>query len=290
MPNPTSSLPDLATIAMIAKEAGELSLRYFRGRDIGDLGISEKSNNAGLVTVADVACEKHIVSRIREFCPQHLILGEEGGLQGKNSSELLDGNLLTLEDLAEGDIFWCVDPIDGTTNFSNGNAYFCVSIGVGRKERGQVTLLLGAIFHPMTGDMYTAERGTGAWCNDIPIQVKRNIPVNLASFATGFASAKGESLEQITNLIFKIQNKSMGLRINGAAALDLALTARSVVHGFFESALQPWDMAAGALLASEAGAKVTNYAGEPFCLLRDSNIIAAHESLHIFLVEAINSF
>ena len=123
--------------------------------------------------------------------------------------------------------------------------------------------------------------------NAEPLRVNPNTVFGRASFATGFSSNKGEALGRISRAIEKVQDASIGLRINGAAALDLALTARGVVHGFFERALKPWDLAAGSLLVQEAGGMVTNLRGEPFDVLRDEDILCANATLHQQLGELL---
>jgi len=239
-------------------------MTYFRG----SLEITEKAGDAGLVTQADVACEAMVKLWIHERFPGHRILGEESGWTGA-----LDPDAPTP--------LWIVDPIDGTTNFSNGNPYYCCSVGFGIAVPGQPFLLLaGAIAHPPQGDVYSAVRGQGTTCNGKSVRVNANTSLARASFCTGFASNKGEALESIGRTMAAVQQRSIGLRVNGAAALDLAFVSRGLSHGFFEASLQPWDLAAGVLLVAEAGGVVTNMHGQPFDLLRDDSVLCANETLH----------
>jgi myo-inositol-1(or 4)-monophosphatase len=266
-------LPDRDDVAEVARRAGELSLRFFRG----ELDVTEKPDDAGLVTQADVACEELVKAWIAGRFPEHRVLGEESGWTlpaGESRSETTSPTAV-----------WIIDPIDGTTNFSNGNPYYCVSVACAvLQPDGAATVIAGAICHPHTGDLYTAVRGRGTRCNDVPVRVNSNVAFGRASFCTGFSSLKGEALDPVSRAMVSIQSRSVGLRINGAAALDLAYVSRGISHGFFETSLKPWDLAAGSLLVSEAGGKVTNLAGAPFDVLRHSDILCANPSLHAELL------
>ena len=249
-------LPELNFVGDLAKQAGLLTLRYFRQ----ELKIDEKEGDLGLVTEADLASEAFLKSEVLKRFPQHVFLGEESGWSREAS---------------EGQVVWIIDPIDGTTNFSKGNIYYCISVACGTIRSGRFVPERGAIFHPGTGDLYCAARGRGATVNGVAIKVQAGPEPRHWSLTTGFSSNKGESLRGVICCIEKMQNRILGLRINGAAALDLALTARGVVNGFFESRLSPWDMAAGALLVEEAGGHVVNYEGQPFDVLSDKHIVAS---------------
>lgn len=258
------ALPTRDDLVEVAKSVAALSLTFFRGA----LHIAEKPDDAGLVTQADIACEEHVKNWIRKKFPHHRILGEESGWTGA-----LDATSPTP--------LWVVDPIDGTTNFSNGNPYYCCSLGFGIATPGApFTLLAGVIAHPPSGDIYTALQGQGAQCNGEPLRVNPNTSFARASFCTGFSSNKGSALANIGQVIAAVQERTIGLRVNGAAALDLAFVARGLSHGFFESSLKPWDLAAGALLVQEAGGLTTNLEGAPFDLLRDDSILCANATLH----------
>lgn len=249
-------LPSTEFVGQLAKAAGELTLQFFRSRQ---LRIDEKSGDLGLVTEADVSSEALLRGEIAKNFPQHVFLGEETGWS---------------QDAADGKVVWIVDPIDGTTNFSKGNIYYCISVACGVIAGGRFRPERVAIFHPGTGDLYCAGRGQGATVNGIKMNVAAGSDPRRWSLATGFSSSKGEALRGVVECIERMQNRILGMRINGAAALDLALTARGVFNGFFESRLSPWDMAAGALLVEEAGGMVLNYEGQPFDVLQDKNIVA----------------
>lgn len=249
-------LPTIDFVGQLAKTAGELTLRYFRNQQ---LKVDEKEGDLGLVTEADVASEALLKSEIAKHFPQHVFLGEETGW----SREVTDGQVV-----------WIIDPIDGTSNFSKGNIYYCISVACGVLVKGRFEPQRVAIFHPGTGDLYCAGRGLGATVNGLTMNVAAGADPRRWSLATGFSSSKGEALRGVIECIERMQNRILGMRINGAAALDLALTARGVFNGFFESRLSPWDMAAGVLLVEEAGGVVFNYEGQPFDVLKDKNIVA----------------
>lgn len=250
-----TTLPELAFVGELASRAGELTLSYFRRQ----FKVDEKEGDLGLVTEADLASEAFLKSEIAQRFPQHVFLGEESGWS---------------EAAREGQVVWIIDPIDGTTNFSKGNIYYCISVACGVFRTGRFVPQRVSIFHPGTGDLYLASRGQGATVNGQPIRVQAGPDPRRWSLTTGFSSNKGPSLHGVIQCIEKMQNRILGLRINGAAALDLALTARGVFNGFFESRLSSWDMAAGVLLIEEAGGVVVNYEGQPFDVLNDKHIVA----------------
>lgn len=249
-------MPSLEFVAKITKEAGQLTLEYFRK----SFGVSVKDGDLGLVTDADFASERLIKNLILEAYPNHVLLGEETGWSRASEDE---------------QVLWIVDPIDGTSNFSKGNGFYCISVACGILKNDRFEPIRAAIYQPATDDLYTAAHGLGAWCNGTRLKVSTNsTDVSRWSVATGFSSNKGASLSGVIRCVEVMQNQILGMRINGAAALDLALTSRGIFDGFFESRLSPWDMAAGELLVREAGGVVVNYDGHPFNAISDKHIVA----------------
>lgn len=262
-------LPKLDWVAQLAQSAGSLTLEYFRK----SFGVSDKGSHLGLVTDADVASEAHIKQKITSSYPNHVMLGEETGWT---------------DSAHDGQVVWIVDPIDGTSNFSKGNAFYCVSIACGLLVGGQFVPLRAAIVQPATGDVYSAGKGLGTWCNGQRLALAADtLDPRRWSIATGFSSNKGDSLAGVIRCVEVMQNEILGMRINGAAALDLALTSRGIFDGFFESRLSPWDMAAGELLVREAGGTVVNYQGEPFNALTDKNIVAGPQHVVEYLLSML---
>src|SRR5919201_324435 len=223
----------------IAREAGALLMQHFVQR----VQIEYKGE-VDLVTVADRASEELIIGRIRERWPDHDVMAEEGARRDSGS-----------------DYRWYVDPLDGTTNFAHGFPVFCVSIGL--EYKGQ--MIAGAVYDPARGEMFSAEKGSGACLNQGRIEVSKtsNLPESLV--ATGFPSHKRHKNPNI-HFYHQITLRTHGVRRAGSAALDLASVAAGRFDGFWEFNLNSWDTAAGVLIAEEAGARVTNFAGGPFQL------------------------
>jgi myo-inositol-1(or 4)-monophosphatase len=257
----------------ILRDAGDITLNFFQK----NFTVQEKNNNQGIVTSADMASEVFIKKRIHEAFPNHDILAEESGLTKYFDSTSLDCVPT-----------WIVDPLDGTNNFSKGNQYYCISIAFGYVKTGRFFCELAGVFQPTTHSLYFAEKKKGASYNMRPLTISDVKNFRLASIATGFSSNKGEALESLMQTLFQIQNESLGVRMNGAAALDLAQTAQGVFQGFYELPLCPWDTAAGALLIEEAGGRVTNFEGHDFCPINDKGIIASNKFLIKNIVDIIH--
>jgi myo-inositol-1(or 4)-monophosphatase len=250
-----------------ARRAGDESLKFYRKT----FAQEEKSDHRGIVTEADLACEKIIKDMISSEFPDHLILAEESGLQGEN--EGMQGERAELVKA-----MWFVDPIDGTNNFSRGNPYYCISIAFGDSAGG---IQAGCVFQPTTNRMFLAERGKGAFCNGERLKLRHIDDFSKGSFVTGFGPAHGPALREVVESIYRVQSNctSTAVRINGAAALDLANVGWGIFNGFWERNLNPWDLAAGVLIVEEAGGRAVNYEGEPFNLLRDRDVVAANGEL-----------
>ena len=221
----------------IAREAGALLMGYFQRRVK-----VEYKGDVDLVTEADRASEALITHRIRERWPAHNILGEEGTRTEQGS-----------------EYRWYVDPLDGTTNFAHGFPVFCVSLGLEHKDER----VLAVIFDPTRDEMFTAEKGGGAFLNGQPIHVSAISSLAECLVATGFPSHKRH---KNPNIFFyhQITLKTHGVRRAGSAALDLCDVACGRFDGFWEFNLNPWDTAAGVLMVEEAGGRVTRFDGQPF--------------------------
>ena len=243
-------------ISEIAREAGALLMDFFRKRVA-----VEYKGDVDLVTVADRASEKLITERIRQRWPQHGIMGEEG----------------TRSDLGN-DYRWYVDPLDGTTNFAHSYPVFCISLALEYKgER-----IAGVIFDPTRDEMFTVERGGGAFVNDRRIQVSSVSNLAECLVATGFPSHKRHKNPNIY-FYHQITLKTHGVRRAGSAALDLASVAAGRFDGFWEFNLNPWDTAAGVLLVEEAGGRVTDFTGQPF-QIASREVLASNGIVHPDLV------
>ena len=223
----------------IAREAGSLIMGHFHQR----VKIEYKGD-VDLVTIADRQSEALILERIRQQFPNHDVMGEEGTRIDTGS-----------------DFKWYVDPLDGTTNFAHGFPVFCVSLAV--EFRGQ--RVAGVVYDPTRGEMFAAERGKGAHLNGQPIRVSATSRLSECLVGTGFPSHKRH---KNPNIYFyqQLTLRTHGVRRAGSAALDLCNVACGRFDGFWEFNLNPWDTAAGVLIAEESGGRVTDFAGGPFQL------------------------
>jgi myo-inositol-1(or 4)-monophosphatase len=251
--------------AAIALEAGAL-LRGFFERGVA----TEYKGEVDVVTEADRAAEKLIADRLSAAFPEHGIYGEEG------SRHRLDAEYR-----------WYVDPLDGTTNFAHGFPVFCVSMGLEHRPPGLAAgedgeLIAGVIYDPTRDELFTAQKGMGAWLNGRRISVSRTARLAEALLATGFPSRKRHVSPNI-HFYQEFTLRSHGVRRAGSAALDLAYTASGRIEGFWEFRLNPWDTAAGALLVLEAGGSITRFDGAPFRLNSDE-ILATNGLLRDQLV------
>ena len=249
----------------IAREAGAC-LREFFARGV----VTEYKGDVDLVTIADRTSEKLIRERLAAAFPDHGVYGEEG-----------------TRDRMEGEYRWYVDPLDGTTNFAHHFPQFCVSMGLEHRPAGTPSdkdgvIVAAILYDPMRDELYTAERGRGAWLNGRPIHVSR-IPVLAESLiSTGFPSRKRHDSPNV-HFYQEFTLRSHGVRRAGSAALDLAFVASGRLEAFWEFNLNPWDTAAGILLVEEAGGRVGDFAGGPF-QLNSREVLASNGLIHDELV------
>lgn len=235
-----------------AREAGAILLTEFDR----PVKISYKGE-VDIVTQADRRSEEAIVSRLRAHFPKHAIVAEEGS--GRES---------------DSPYRWHVDPLDGTTNFAHG--YPCFAVSLGLEEAGEP--IVGVIFQPVTGELFTAVKGEGAFLNQKPIEVSRIEKLATSLLATGFPSVKRAQNPNI-RYYWDFTLRSHGVRRDGSAAMDLAAVACGRFEGFWEFGLHTWDVAAGLLLVREAGGTVTQFNGQPY-RLGDRELLASNGRVH----------
>ena len=247
--NPMNTL--LQTAIDAAQKAGKVLKEGFRT----DYTISSKSQIHDLVTEYDHKSEAIIIETIRSSFPDHQILTEESGHHA-----------------SDGDITWIIDPLDGTVNFAHGIPFFCVSIAAiqGRD------ILCGVIYSPMTEELFSAEMGKGAFLNGHSYKVTQQTSLLHSFLVTGFPYSVKENPLHCIEHFAHIVGMGIPIRRLGSAALDLAYVAVGRFDGFWEVALQPWDMAAGALLVKEAGGIVIDYSGNDLNVMKSSSIIAGN--------------
>lgn len=240
-----------ATAAVL--EAGEIIREaYSKPKKIKHKG------RIDLVTETDLAVEKFLKARLAECLPGSFFLAEETS----GDADLVDRT-------------WIIDPLDGTTNFAHGLPMVATSVALW--DKGQV--VLGIVNLPIMNEIFTAQRGCGAFKNGEPINVSDCDSLEESLIATGFPYAIEDHVDFITETLRKVLVSTQGVRRPGAAALDLAYLACGRYDGYYENSLKPWDMAAGWLLVEEAGGRVTEYGEGEFDLYSPA-ILATNSSLH----------
>ncbi len=264
-PPPGADRPDAADMVRfavdVARKAGrEIIMPRLRFGAKGRTEVAYKGVR-DLVTEADTLSERFIVSKIRERYPDHGILAEEETeVEGAGSSPWK----------------WIVDPLDGTTNFAHGHPMFAVSIACAGPDGVEI----GAVFAPYLDEMFFGSRGGGAFLNSETIRLGVSDEGELirSLLATGFAYNQ----ERFSNLATfnRILPRVQGVRRAGSAALDLCYVAAGRLEGFWEPGLNPYDVAAGALLVREAGGNVTDYRGDADGWLYGRNIVATNGRVH----------
>jgi myo-inositol-1(or 4)-monophosphatase len=247
----------LQTSVEIAREAGALLSKYFERRVTFEL-----KGEHDLVTEADRASEQLVIERLSAHFPSHSIVAEEGG--GHTGSS---------------EYCWYVDPLDGTTNFAHGFPMYNITMAL--EQSGE--LIAGVIFDPEHNEMFTAERGSGAYLNNRRIRVSKVNRLENTLVATGFPSKKRHENVNI-HFYYQLAMVTHGVRRAGSAALDLAYVASGRLDGFWEFGLNSWDMAAGILLIAEAGGKCSDLKGGPVSL-RGPHLLADNGLVHQQIVD-----
>jgi len=242
-----------------ALEAGELVMRGFRSR-----GQVSRKGRFDLVTEFDFASEALIRERIHAAFPDHRIVGEEGEASG------------------EGELVWYIDPIDGTVNFAHGHPYFCVSVALYREAEG----LVGVVHAPALGNTWKAVKGGGAFRDDQSCVVSTRSSLDEALCTTGFPGNLAATQDTNEAELGAFLRRVRGVRRCGSAALDLVMVGDGTFDIYWERALKPWDIAAGALVVSEAGGRLSGYDSSP-ADPRTGELVATNGLLHEQALELI---
>ncbi|BAF07938.1 phosphatase IMPL1, chloroplastic [Oryza sativa Japonica Group] len=227
---------------------------------------------ADLVTDTDKLSESVILEVVRKTFPDHLILGEEGGLIGDALSEYL----------------WCIDPLDGTTNFAHGYPSFSVSIGVLFRGKPAASTVVEFCGGPMCWSTRTvsASSGGGAYCNGQKIHVSKTDKVEQSLLVTGFGYEHDDAWVTNINLFKEYTDISRGVRRLGSAAADMSHVALGITEAYWEYRLKPWDMAAGVLIVEEAGGMVSRMDGGEFTVF-DRSVLVSNGVVHDQLLDRI---
>lgn len=220
------------------RTAGAIAMTHFN--DLKNLAVSKKKPR-DFVTAADVAVEAFLKQALTEKYPQYGFWGEESGQSANQNAR------------------WVVDPIDGTHSFARGQYFWSISVALEIDQEMRV----GAVYAPALDDYYCAEQGKGAWKNGQEIRVSSENQLADAMIATGFACLRAYLTDNNLERFARIAQLTTGQRRFGSAAMDLCLVADGQVDAFWEQELNLYDVAAGALIAKEAGATVTDFQGNP---------------------------
>jgi myo-inositol-1(or 4)-monophosphatase len=255
--------PTLTFIEEIAREAGAVLRAGYRT----NYKVRHKAEK-DLVTEIDEQAEALIIARIQQSFPDHKIIAEESGLT--------DG---------AGEDCWYIDPLDGTLNYAHGLPNFSVSIAYAYKGESQ----LGLVYDPMLNACYTAQRGQGAWLNGEPIRVSQQTELEESLLVASISREPGgnDGPSSSIGLFAAFNERGQSARRFGGAALNQCFVAAGQAEGYWVKRLQPWDVAAGTLIAREAGALVTDLHGNadyfkpPYCLL------IANPTLHGVMLEVL---
>ncbi|OAS13224.1 inositol monophosphatase family protein [Paenibacillus oryzisoli] len=237
---------------------------------LGDINhIGTKYSAQDLVTEVDKGTEKLIRNLIMTHFPNHSILGEEGVEPGPEASAK------ALQEMSDEEYLWIVDPIDGTTNFVHGFPFFSVSIALAHK--GEV--IVGVVYDPSRDELFVAEKGKGAYMHGKKTEVSADETLLTSLIATGFPADRDGALPINLKGVQALSPKVRNIRVAGSAALHLAYVAAGRLSGFWEIGLNAWDIAAGALLITESGGRVTDTEGNPYHL-GVRNVMASNGRIH----------
>jgi myo-inositol-1(or 4)-monophosphatase len=256
------TLPTLAGLELITRQAGQILYNGYEKEHKVDL-----KGEIDLVTEIDHASEAFLIGEVQRLFPTHRILSEEIGA--------LDGH---------DEHLWIMDPLDGTVNYAYGIPFFSVSVAYAY----QGITRLGAVYDPMRDEMYLSERGKGAWLNGRKLKSSDARDLQNSLFVTGFPydvkTTEKNNLDNYTHFALNTR----GVRRLGSAALDLCYVAAGRFDGYWELSLNPWDIAAGGLIAEEAGARVSNANGDSNYLNLPCSVVAASPAIYKKLLSELN--
>jgi myo-inositol-1(or 4)-monophosphatase len=237
--------------------------------DVEVLKVATKGTN-DFVTEVDQAAEEAIITTLLEAYPGHGILAEESGRE---------------RGARHSDYVWIIDPLDGTTNFIHGLPVYGVSIALAFRGRVEQAV----VYDPSRNDLFYASKGRGAFLNDRRLRVSKRSRMADALIGTGFPFRKGDNFKRYLKMFEEVMQHCAGVRRPGAAALDLCYVAAGWYDGFFETGLQPWDVAAGSLIVTEAGGLVGNFTGEADYLYQ-RELVAGNPRIYSQLVQTLTPY
>lgn len=254
--------PTLPELERLAREAGAiLRAGYSKEHQVSYKGVID------LVTEMDHQSEAYLIGEVQKKYPDHHIVTEETGvIQGNDEHK------------------WYIDPLDGTVNYAHHIPIFCVSVAYA--FRGELTL--GVVYDPMRDELFSAERGNGAFLNGKPTRVSGVTELQKSLLVTGFPyDAWNTAQDNFVNFV-RFAKLTQGVRRLGSAALDLCYVAAGRFDGFWELALKPWDVAAGGLICREAGARTTNVDGNDDFISPPQSIVSSAPAIHARMLEVLH--
>ncbi len=255
----------IETAKKAALAAGQIVMEHFRKLPPGAIRSKQKND---FLSFVDEQSEQTIITIIKESFPKHAFLAEESGASRN-----------------ENDYLWIIDPLDGTTNYITGLPIFAISIAL--LYRGAP--LLGIVYDPLHKDLFWAKKGKGAFLNEQPIHVSNKNRLEESLIATGFPFKAKHFLKPYLQAFEDIFLSSVGMRRMGAAAIDLAYVAAGRFEGFWEIGLSPWDIAAGGLLISEAGGRISDFWDDDSFLYKNYTV-ASNGHIHKALIEKLKRY
>ncbi len=248
----------------VASEAALKAGRILKDNINGTREISYKGV-INLVTEMDMRSERAVVETILASFPDHGIIAEEETMIRSKSG-----------------FTWIIDPLDGTTNYAHG--YPCFSVSIALEQEGEI--VLGVVYEPMRDELFTAQKGKGAFLNKKPIKVSNADTLIKSLLATGFpydrTTSKRNNMDHFHDLLMVSQE----VRRDGSAAIDLCFVACGRFDGFWELKLKPWDIAAGSIIVHEAGGMLSNFSGQKFSI-HDDEILASNGKIHEQMIEVL---
>jgi myo-inositol-1(or 4)-monophosphatase len=259
----TSFEVTLDQVVHLAREVGEFQLQHFRKMPSGSDVMKAVRETVSFI---DVESERILHQGLMPLIDGAGFFGEETGKSGSQ------------------DLVWIVDPLDGTTNFLSGLDHFCVSVAL--VEKGEP--VLGVVYKPFSDEVYSSVRGGGVLYNGEPVApALPDAAASDAIFMTGFPYRSPDVADQFFSAAAEILTLGRGIRRSGSAALDVANLSLGWLQGFWETDLQPYDVAAGILMLKENGIVITNGKGEPYDMLSDRLMVAALPNVHPALLYAV---
>src|SRR5688572_19223775 len=261
--------PTLSYLEDLARTAGAiLRAGYQQEHEINYKGVID------LVTEVDHRSEAFLLGEVQKDFSDHHIFSEESGV--------IEGN---------DEHVWYIDPLDGTVNYAHNIPIFCVSIAYASRTNASSSLSahlkLGAVYDPMRDEMFTAERGKGAYLNGRRLNVSSTTELQQSLLVTGFPYNAWNTPQDNFDNFVKFGKLSRGVRRLGSAALDLCYVAAGRFDGFWEMALNPWDVAAGGLMVEEAGGRVTSVNGEADYISSPQSVLACTPGIHVRMLEEL---